>query len=146
MFALPLRRRHVGRGQESIHFLLAEIADLRPAGSLDGDQVNLRPPVDVFPCMFADEAGQRMNAAEPLISCADRAVALFFHVRQEQAHHLRGEIIHGQAVDPLVDLGGQIGQQQDEHVAVAPLGIDGKVTFARQMFDQEAPDPRTQIG
>ena len=70
--------------------------------------MNLRPPVDVFRCVFADETSQRMDAAEPLISCADRTVALFFHVRQEQADHLRGEIINGQAVDPLVDLGGQI--------------------------------------
>ncbi|BFG79945.1 hypothetical protein PTKU46_79790 [Paraburkholderia terrae] len=87
-----------------------------------------------------------MYAAEPLISCADHTVALLFHVRQEQADHLRGEIINGQAVDPLVDLGGQIRKQRHEHVAVTSLRIDGKVTFADQILDQEAPDPRTRLG
>ena len=146
MLSAPLRSKHVGCGEESVHFRFVEIADLRLAGSLDGNQVDLRPPVDVFRCMLADETGKGMNAAEPLVACAYRAMPLFLHVGQEQAHHLRGEIVHRQTVDPLVQLRGQIGQQQDEHVAVALLGVDGKVAFGHQMFDQESPDPGAQHG
>jgi hypothetical protein len=96
--------------------------------------------------MFSDETGKGMNPAEPLVACADRAVPLFFHMRQKETHHLRGEIVHRQTVDPLVYLAGQIGQQQYEHVAVAFLGIDGKVAFGHQMFGQESTDPGTEHG
>ena len=94
MFSAPLYSRHVGCGEQSVHFRFVEIADLRVAGFLYGNQVDLRPPVDVFRCMFADETGKGMNTTEPLVACADRTMSLFFHMRQKQAHHLRGEIVH----------------------------------------------------
>ncbi len=39
--------------------------------------------------MLTDETGKGMDTAEPLVACANRAVPLFFHVGQKQAHHLR---------------------------------------------------------
>lgn len=63
---------------------------------------------------------------------------------KKQACELRREIYDGEAVDWFLELLREERQKQGEHVAIASLSVEGKITLCDQMLKQKAPDPRSE--
>ena len=73
MIALALVSALVGGGQQRVHLRLLEIRDRGRTASLERDVSDLPGPLKMLGAVLADEPGERMEGAKPLIPGRDRA-------------------------------------------------------------------------
>ena len=101
-------------------------------------------PLDENRLSAADIARKSPDGRKALISRADRAMPVGFHITEELQNQTGGEIGHGQPLDRLVEGLADIGQQQAERVPIAGAGVLGQIPFSYDIFDEEAPQPRAR--
>jgi len=85
---------------------------------------------------------RRQPQIYPLVLSAAEALARY--IDQELADDLRRQLFHGHSIHGAASLFAGKRQQQCQRVAVAGLGVAGKIALGDQMFQQEPPDPRTK--
>src|SRR6516162_984772 len=85
-----------------------------------------------------------MDGRQPLVASDLTALAIALQVVQKLADDFRRQLFHGHAIDGAAYLLAGKRQQQCQRVAVAGLGVEGKIALGDQMFQQEPPDPRTK--
>ena len=85
-----------------------------------------------------------MDRGQPLVPGSDATAPLLLQIAQELPYVVSRHVMDGQAIDRLSGALGDSREQQPQGVAVAPLGIAGKVPFAGDVFRQEPANPRSQ--
>ena len=143
MIAPALPGAAVGSGEDGIHLGLVHIGEFVPRESLEGNGSYLAAPSDMFRAAFGDESCHRVNCSETLVAGADGASSALFEMIEEAAQHLARQVEDIEPIHRLVLLGGGIGHQQRECVAIAALRVPAQVAFLDQMIEEEALDPWT---
>ena len=113
-------------------------------GLLEGDEANLRAPLDMLGTVLADESSQGVKAAEALIAGGCDTATLRLQIGEELPDQIRREIGDRQPVDRFLPMIADVGQKQRQHVAIASLGVDRKVALLHQILKQETPYPRAE--
>ena len=143
MIAPPLLGAAVGSREDSIHLWLVHIGEFVPCESLEWDGAYLAAPGDMFGAAFGDEARHRVNGRETLVAGADGASSALFEMIEEATQHVARQVEDIETIHRLVLLGGGIGHQQRERVAIASLRVPAQVAFLDQMIEEESLDPWT---
>jgi hypothetical protein len=143
MIAPALPGATVGSGEDGIHLGLVHIGEFVSSKPLERNGPYLAAPCDMFRAAFGDEARHRMNGGEPLVACANRTSSVLFEMIEEAAQKLVRQIEDIETIHRLVLLGGGIGHQQRECVAITALRVPAQVAFLDQMIEKEALDPWT---
>ena len=84
-----------------------------------------------------------MNGSKPLVAGADAASSALLEMFEEAAQYVARQVEDIEAIHRLVPLGGDMGHQQRECVAIAALRVPAQVAFLDQMIEEEALDPWT---
>jgi hypothetical protein len=96
--------------------------------------------------MLADEAGESADGGEPLVAGSDSTLTCGLDIGEKTANEISRDIVDVKAVDRFFQRPGDERDQQGEPIAIAVLGVAGKIAFGHHMFQQETPDPWAKQG
>src|SRR5450631_4188582 len=141
MISPALSGHRVWSREQCVHLWLFQVRDQCLGGLFVWHRPHLAAPFDQFGSMHGDESGKSMNGRQALIPGGDSTPSLLLQVTQEQSYAVYRNVDDVQTVNRFAGAPGDIREQQSKRVAIAPLGIPGKVAFAYQVFHQEPADP-----
>jgi hypothetical protein len=91
--------------------------------------------------VLADESRQGADGGKALVACGDAAVTGDLNIGEKEPDELSRNIDDRETVDRLFGLLCHKRDQLAECIAVAMLGVAGKIALDYNMLEQEAPNP-----
>jgi hypothetical protein len=144
--ASTLRCSPVRCRQQSVDLRLFEIGNDSLHGLLERNRADLSGPFDMDRTVLADESRQGADGSEALVAGGNAAVTGSLEIREKEPDELSRDVNDRETIDRLAGLLCHEGDQLAERIAVAMLGVAGKIALGDDMLEQEAPDPRAKEG
>ena len=127
MIAPALLGAAIGSGEHCVHLRLVHIGEFVAGEPLERNGAYLAAPGDMFRAAFGDESCHRVDGGEPLVAGANGASSALFKMIEEAAQHLARQVEDIKTIHRLALLGGGMGHQQRECVAIAALRVPAQV-------------------
>jgi hypothetical protein len=128
---------------QRVDFGFVEVTKPGSVKPLEGNGAHAGTPGNVLRRALGDESREGVDRRQTLIARSDAALALLFHVGEEEADAIGREVFDAKFIHRLSYLAGNEGHQLAKRITIAVLCVARQIAFGNQMFNKEATDPRS---